>query len=308
MATAESVVTTSLTVGTFTPSFLIELARRDGRFAAAGLDVTEAAVSSSPQQFRSLAAGEYDVIFTNPDNVVAYQFLSDNPLGQTMPLRVMAGIDRGLGLGLFRGPEVAEPVHAGRLGVDVAGSGFAFVAYEILARHGVALSDVSIETLGATPKRVDALVRGECDYTILNAGNDLRAVAQGCVPVAAVTEVGPYLGTVLAALDTTQPRVLEAQDRLRDVLRETIEEVRTRRRDDEVVSIVAPLLHLSDADARRHLDCIHDPSTGIVAGALVDRASMETIVALRRRHRPSDQLDAVGDGWTSLVDPEVLVG
>ena len=300
-------MTTTLRIGTFTPSFLLELSRRDGRFADAGLEVIEESVTSSPQQFRSLRDGDYDVIFTNPDNIVAYQFLGDNPLGETMGLRIIAGIDRGLGLGLFRGPQVADPVHAGRLGVDVAGSGFAFVAYEMLARHGVAMRDVTIETLGATPRRVDALVSGECDYTILNAGNDLRAAAQGCVAVARVSDIGPYLGTVLAALRTSEPGALDAQRRLRDVLRTTIDDVLSGRRDEEVVQIVQPLVHLSESAAREHLACIHDWTTGLVAGAVVDRASLATVVELRRRHRPSHQLDEVMTSLTSFVDAEVLV-
>ena len=300
-------MTTTLRIGTFTPSFLLELARRDGGFAAAGLEVIEESVTSSPQQFRSLRDGDYDVIFTNPDNIVAYEFLSDNPLGETMALRIIAGIDRGLGLGLYRGPVVADPVHAGRLGVDVAGSGFAFVAYEMLARHGVAMEDVTIETLGATPRRVDALVSGECDYTILNAGNDLRAAAQGCVAVARVSDVGPYLGTVLAALRTSEPETLDAQRRLRDVLRTTIDDVLSGRRDEEVVEIVQPLVHLSETAAREHLACVHDATTGLVAGAVVDRASLATVIELRRRHRPSHQLDEVMASLTSFVDAEVLV-
>lgn len=300
-------MTTSLTIGTFTPSFLIEIARRDGRFSQAGLEINEEPVTSSPQQFRSLADGAYDVIFTNPDNIVAYEFLSDNPLHERLSLRVLAGIDRGLGLGLFRGPLVHDPVHTGRLGVDVATSGFAFVAYEILARRGVSMEEMTIETLGATPRRVDALVQGGCDYTILNAGNDLRAAAQGCVQVAPVTEVGPYLGTVLAALRRGDREARDAQDRFRDVLSETVASVLTGARDAEVIAAVQPLLGLTDEDARRHLSTIHDRSTGLVPDVVVDRASMSTIVSLRQRHRPSAELDTVLDSLEGLIDPGVLV-
>jgi len=295
-----------LTVGTFTPSFLIELARRDGRFAEADLNVVEEPVTSSPQQFRSLADEEYDLVFTNPDNVVAYQFLDDNPLGERLSLRIIAGIDRGLGLGLYRGAHVAEPVHAGRLGVDVANSGFAFVAYEILARHGVSLADVTIETLGATPRRVSALVAGDCDYTILNAGNDLRAAVQGCVLVNAVTDIGPYLGTVLCAMRSTDPERLDAQNRFRDVLDATITSVLSGFRDADVLAVVQPLLHLDDDGARQHLWNIKDLSTGLVPGVGVDRASMSTIVALRKRHRPSPELDRVLESLATFIDPDVL--
>ena len=296
-----------LTVGTFTPSFLIELARRDGRFAEAGLNVVEEPVSSSPQQFRSLAAGEYDLVYTNPDNVIAYQFLSDNPLGERLALRIFAGVDRGLGLGLYRGAHVAEPVHAGTLGVDVATSGFAFVAYEILARYGVSPDQMTIENLGATPRRVDALVAGTCDYTILNAGNDLRAAAQGCVLVAPVTDIGPYMGTVLCAMASDDAEKVAVQNAFRDVLDDTIMSVLSGFRDTDVLAVLQPLLHLDDDGARRHLWNIKDLSTGLVPGVGVDRASMTTIVALRKRHRPTPELDPVLDALATFIDPDVLV-
>ena len=299
-------MSTDLTIGTFTPSFLISLARSDGRFAEAGLNVIEEPVTSSPQQFRSLADAQYDVVFTNPDNVIAYQFLRDNPLGQALDLRIFAGIDRGLGLGLFRGPHVDPELRTGRLGVDVATSGFAFVAYEILARHGFVLEEMSVENLGATPRRADALIKGACDYTVLNAGNDERATASGCVRVDAVTSLGPYLGTVLCAMRTRDPDKVAVQNRLRDVLADTITSVLSGFRDADVLSAVQPLLGLDEESARRHLWCIKDPSTGVIPGVGVDTASITTLVALRQRHRPSAQLDAVLGSLDRFIDADVL--
>jgi ABC-type nitrate/sulfonate/bicarbonate transport system substrate-binding protein len=300
-------VRSALTVGTFTPSFLIEVARRDGRFAEAGLDVSEVAVTSSPQQFRSLAQGDYDLVFTNPDNVIAYQFLTDNPLQERLALRVFAGIDRGLGLGLYRGPQVGPDVFAGRLGVDVATSGFAFVAYEILTRRGVEVSDIAIETLGATPRRVRALVEGECDYTILNAGNELRALALGCSLVAQVQEVGPYLGTVLAAMCTEDTERIATQNRFRDVMADTVASVASGSRDDDVAEVVGVLLGLDEAAARQHVRCITNPSTGVVPGVKVDRASIATVVSLRARHRATRELDRVLTSLDTFIDDDVLV-
>ena len=299
-------MTTDLTVGTFTPSFLIEIARHDGRFAAAGLNVVERLVSSSPQQFQSLADGDYDVVFTNPDNVIAYQFLSDNPLGRSLDLRVFAGIDRGLGLGLFRGAHVGPEQRAGRLGVDVATSGFAFVAYEILSRHGFDLAKMSVESLGATPRRADALIEGTCDFTVLNAGNDERAAARGCVRVDSVVSIGPYLGSVLTALRTADLERVSAQNRFREVLADTITSVLSGFRDDDVLAALQPLLGLDDRGARQHLRCIKDPTTGLVPGGTVDAAAISTLVALRQRHRPSEELGAVLASLESVVDADVL--
>lgn len=296
-----------ITIGTFTPSFLIELARRDGRFADAGLNVTEAAVTSSPQQFRSLAAGEYDLIFTNPDNVIAYQFVRDNPLNERLPLRVLGGIDRGLGLGLYRGPLVDAAIHPGRLGVDVPTSGFAFVAYEILAQRGVAQGDLTMQSLGATPRRAEALIQGSCDYTILNAGNDLRAATYGCALVAPVTDIGPYLGTVLAAMRVDDRQRVAEQNRFRDVMDDTITSALSGFRDGDVVAVVQALLGLDDDSTRQHLWCIKDLATGLVPGLSVDTASMATVVALRQRHRRSDELNSVLESLDSFIDADVLV-
>jgi ABC-type nitrate/sulfonate/bicarbonate transport system substrate-binding protein len=90
-----------LRIGTFTPSLLIDLARSTGRLDRAGLEVVEAPVPSSPAQFRSLESGEFDVVMTSPDNVLAYRFLSANPLGHNLPVEILAGLDRGLGLSLW---------------------------------------------------------------------------------------------------------------------------------------------------------------------------------------------------------------
>src|SRR3954447_18131599 len=93
-----------LRIGTCTPSLLIDVARSTGRLDRAGLDVVETPVASSPAQFRSLEAGDFDVVMTSPDNVLAYRFLTANPLGRNLPVEILAGVDRGLGLSLCLPP------------------------------------------------------------------------------------------------------------------------------------------------------------------------------------------------------------
>ena len=129
-----------LHVGTFTRSVVLEVARNDGSLAEAGLEVRESSVASSPAQFASLESREYDLAFTSPDNVLAYRFIADNPLGRHLRVQMLAALDRGLGLSLWLSPIVSslDGVRGSTLGVDVATSGFAFVGYELLARAGVA--------------------------------------------------------------------------------------------------------------------------------------------------------------------------
>src|SRR5690606_6773111 len=114
-----------LRLGVFSPSVLLDLA--SDRLAAAGLELDAVPVPSSPAQFESLDAGDLDAVFTNPDNVLAYRRVPDNPLGRLLDVEIVAAVDRGLGLALALRPGLDAPTAGMRFGVDVATSGFAFV-------------------------------------------------------------------------------------------------------------------------------------------------------------------------------------
>lgn len=301
---------TQIRVGTFTRSLLIDLARSTGRLAAAGLDVEETSVVSSPAQFRSLADGEYDLVLTSPDNVIAYRFLSANPLGENLPVEILAGIDRALGLSLCVAPSVGDTaaVRGQVVGVDVPQSGFAFVAFALLERAGLAPGDYVVESLGSTPRRAEALVAGDCLATVLNAGNELRAQAQGCRVVSPVADLGPYLGTVVAALKTTDPAVADVRLRFVDVLLALSREILAGQWADEVVESAMRLLDLSTDEARAHRACLLDPVTGLIPDGIVDVAAVETLIGLRRQYRPTPELDLITASWPDMVIERALEG
>jgi hypothetical protein len=209
----------TIRLGTFSPSVLLEVARATGALAAAGLTVDEFPAVSSAQQFTDLFEGRLDAAFTNPDNVLAYRCVPDNPLGRTGDVRILGAVDRGLGLALFTGPDIDL---VGTFGVDVPGSGFAFIGYELLARAGLTRDmDYQVKALGATPRRARALIDGTIDSTVLNAGSDLLAENHGASKLAAVTEIGPYVGTVLAATGDSVARNSDALSSLLNVIATT---------------------------------------------------------------------------------------
>ncbi len=190
----------SVTVGSFTPSVVLDLARTTGRLEALDLAVTEVPVASSPAQFRDLVDGRLDLALTSPDNVLAYRFSPGNPLGELFDVRIVSAVDRGMGLGLYARPGLtAEDLRGARVGVDVPTSGFALALYALADSLGVGRADYELVTLGSTPRRLEALLAGDCDATMLNAGNELVAERAGCPRLASVADVvGPYLGTVVA--------------------------------------------------------------------------------------------------------------
>ncbi|WP_275571528.1 hypothetical protein [Mycolicibacterium vanbaalenii] len=295
-----------LTLGVFSPSVLLDVARSSGRLSDSGLTVREVPVPSSPAQFDSLRTGGYDAVFTSPDNALAYRFLPGNPLGQLLDVEIVAGVDRGLGLCLCARPGVADArvLSGGMLGVDVPTSGFAFVAYGLLDRLGLSRDDFTIVSLGSTPKRANALRDGGCDVTVLNAGNELTARARGCVQLADVTLLGPYLGTVAARMRDAPGS--GAVDRLVGVLGDTARAIRAG--DASAAEAAARLLGLSPESADEHVAVLCDPARGLIEDGTVDVTALTTLVELRRRFLPAPELDHITGRLDELVRPTALHG
>ena len=299
-------MTTRLVVGAFSPSVLLSVARSTGRLAEHALEVEEVPVASSPGQFRSLADGELDVALTSPDNVLAYRFSPGNPLGRLLDARIVGGIDRGLGLALYGGPGIttAGQLRGARVGVDVPTSGFALAMYALTESLGIGRDDYELVTLGATPRRRAALLAGDCDATMLNAGNELVAEQHGCTALARVRDVcSPYLGTVLAVAIEAQVAGAQA---LAAALVATIDDVLAGRVDDVAGREAGSRLGLPPELARRYVDRLRDPADGLVAGGAVEPGALRTVAGLRRRYLPedvdgTDVLDRPLDGTSGLV-------
>jgi aerobic-type carbon monoxide dehydrogenase small subunit (CoxS/CutS family) len=295
-------MTTLLRLGTFSPSVLLEVARVTGALGAAGIAVEEVPATSSPAQFAELLAGDLDAALTSPDNVLAYRFAAGNPLGRTSDVRVLAAVDRGLGLSLFAAPGRSPAgLRGGTLAVDVPGSGFAFVAVELLARHALrAGADCPVEALGATPRRADALLAGRCALTVLNAGSDLRAETAGASRLARATALGPYLGTVLAAHGPAVEPAGSALPALTGILTGTAARLAAGELHDVAKAAAMRRLRLDDSSAARYVATLTDPDEGLVPDGRVDRASLGTLVELRNRHGSGPPLDVdtvLADGF-----------
>ena len=294
-------------VGTFTPSVLLAVARQTGALRAAGLDVREVPVASSPAQFRSLLTGELDIALTSPDNVVAYRFDPTNPLGAVADVRILATVDRGMGLGLYARPGLSADEASAEwvFGVDVPTSGFALALFALAERAGIPRESVHLVALGSTPNRLRALLAGECDATMLNAGNELLAEAEGCALLGRVTDVcAPYVGTVVCVAGEAH---LEAGRALASALHQATEDVLAGRVDDVAADIADQVLGLGSELAGRYVDRLKDPDQGLVDRAGTDLQGLGSVVELRRRYLPReiegrDVLDGALDPSSGLVD------
>lgn len=292
-------------LGSFTPSVVLEVARRTGALAAAGLEVFERPVPSSPAQFRSLIDDELHVGLTNPDNVLAYRFDPQNPLGELVDARILAGVDRGLGLGVWARPGATlDDLRGAVVGVDVPGSGFALALFTLLERRGLGRDDYEVVKLGSTPQRLQALLDGGCAATMLGAGNELAAEAAGCTLLASVRdELSPYLATVVCVV---RDEHLEVGHDLGDVLTATAAGIVGGGLVDTAVEAAAARLGLDDDLAQRYVARLADPLDGLVVDGSVDPAALRTVLDLRRHWLPRvvDGRDVLAD---ALADPGLVV-
>jgi ABC-type nitrate/sulfonate/bicarbonate transport system substrate-binding protein len=299
-------MTTRLVVGAFSPSVLLSISRRTGRLDEQGLEVEEVPVASSPAQFRSLADGELDAAFTSPDNVLAYRFSPGNPLGRLLDARMVSGVDRGMGLALYGRPglESSAQLRGVRLGVDVPVSGFALAMYALTEHLGVPRGTYELLALGSTPRRLTALLAGECDATMLNAGNELIAEENGCVRLASVADVcPPYLGTVIGVVGDAH---LDEARALATAIAATVDDVLAGRLDGVAAEEAATRLDLTPELARRYVARLRSPEEGLVPGGEVDPAALQTLAGLRRRYLPevvdgADVLDRPLDETSGLL-------
>lgn len=304
---------TRVQVGFFSRSVVMRLARDRGFFDDAGLDVHEEPVPSSPAQFRTLLAGGFDLVLTSPDNIAAYRLSDENPLGVQADVRMLLGIDRGMGLSIMstRNIERLEDLRGRTVAVDVPESGFALAMFRVLDQHGLRRDrDFSVVSLGSTPGRATALIAGECDATLLNAGHDIRAELAGCRRLVRITEeLHPYIGTVLAStgpwlagnLDTAK-RFAEAWRRATDVVVDPAEE-------QTVQALLAEELNLDATGAAMAYRSLLSEREGLIRDLRVDIDGMRTLLETRARYgglKADIDVSASGIEQSGLIDNSLV--
>lgn len=157
-----------------------------GFFAREGLDVEYTRAPGSVRQIRGLLAGEFDVAHTAVDNVFAY--VDDEAVDLAIVLVTELGTELRL---VARDASDVRALAGTRLGVDAARTGHAFIAYKILALHGVPPGAYAVVPVGGTAERLVALRAGEVDVALLSPPHDEDALASGCRVVAEAARYFP---------------------------------------------------------------------------------------------------------------------
>ena len=290
----------ALNVVVFPGGFNLPLwaAERQGLFESNGIRVVTTPTPSSTFQIQGLAEGRFDIAMTAIDNVVAYQEaqgevgIPDNP-----DLFAFMGADNGfLSLVGGRGVKSVGELKGRKLSVDAMTTGYAFVLRELLAKHGIAESEVIFERAGGALGRFEALLQGAHAGTMLVTPFDLLAINKGHVQLArAEDELGAYQGVVAA---TRRSWARDNEAAVVAYVRSWAAGVRflyePANREVAEALLVANVRAMTPQLARQSLQVLLDEPNGFFKNPAVDMKGLATVLALRSKY---------GEPRKALSDP-----
>jgi ABC-type nitrate/sulfonate/bicarbonate transport system substrate-binding protein len=272
-------MTTHLSVMVFpgTQTLPLFAAQARGFFARRGLAVELRPAPNSEEQRRGLAESRYQIVHGAADQAVA--------LAETnVDAVVVAGGDNGFNH-LFVQPGIASiaDLRGRTLVADVANTGWSFVLYDILRRHGLGRSDYIVKEVGAPFRRFETMRQNRAmAAAILNPPFAIHARRAGLKDMGAVVEtIGPYQGTVpyvLRAWAQAHAGILTAY------LAACIEGLRWAldpRHAGEAISLYRERLNVAPDMAAEIYAIASDPVTGLAKEAALDLAGFDTMLRLR---------------------------
>jgi len=150
-----------------------------------GVEVLPTRTPSSAEQLRALLAGEQDMVVTAIDNLFEWTRAGAD-------VRLVAQVEQTTPLGIYAGVDVESLADlAGcRFAVDAPDNGFALIAKHLLRDAGV---EVDYVVVGGVRERLDALLGGQVDATLLGPPFDKLAEKAGMRRVVDVNALLPEL-------------------------------------------------------------------------------------------------------------------
>jgi ABC-type nitrate/sulfonate/bicarbonate transport system substrate-binding protein len=270
---------TPLTVMVFpgTQTLPLFAAQAQGFFQRRGVSVDLKPAPNSEEQRQGLAASRYQIVHGAADQCVALVAAGVDAI-------IVAGGDNGFNH-LFVQPDIArlEDLRGRTLVADIANTGWSFVLYDILKRHGLNRGDYAIHEAGA-PFRRFAAMRDDKTMAaaILNPPYAIHARRAGLKDMGAVVvTIGPYLGTVpyvLRAWAATNTETLTAY------LAAMIEGLRWSldpRNSRAVAAFYIERLNVPADIAAEMTAIATSPASGLAPDATLDRVGLATMLRLR---------------------------
>ena len=269
-----------------------------GFFAENGLELKITPTPGSIFQIQNLMSGKFDIAFSNYDNVVAYmEGQGEAPLPQPPDLFAFMGAQYGA-VRLVANPEITTiaQLKGKSLAVDAATTGYAFVLMKMLQQAGLNEGDYTLDKVGGTGQRAQALMQDKTAATILTTPLEILPESKGYKRLANATEtVGPYTAVSgVARRSWAKDHRGELVGFIKAYVRALDWLVDPTHRADAVAIYRKNIPAASDASAAKALEMLAHGTEGFARRAKLDRAGMETVLKLRSEF---------GEPKKALTDP-----
>ncbi|MPZ86927.1 MAG: hypothetical protein GEU81_02425 [Nitriliruptorales bacterium] len=285
-------MTRTLRLTTFSEPSALLAAQHRGYLEEVGLALDVELAQGSRAQMEGLLAGRWDLAHTNADNVMKFRALGHPDLF------IFLVIDRGMAQKLIGQPHIRdwEDLRGGPVGVDAPDSGYAFVLYELLRRHGLRRDDYEVVPIGATVYRLHALQRGEINAGLLSHHHEATALDDGFHILADTRDYfGTHAGVTAAATYPWAERNEEALLGYTRALFAAAKWTQDPANHEEVVKVVAEGRGVDEDQARRVLDIEKGSRTGTISSVEDVERSLVATATLRAEFtdaQPTGYFDA----------------
>jgi ABC-type nitrate/sulfonate/bicarbonate transport system substrate-binding protein len=268
-----------------------------GFFAEHGILVEVQGTPNSVTQMTDFSQGRFDIAMTAIDNIVAYvEGQGEAPIGPQPDFVAVMGSDSSF-LSLVASPSIAriEDLRGKTVSVDAATTGYAFVLYEILRRHGLDKDkgDYEIARAGGMVQRWNALREGQHAATLLSAPYNIIARNAGFTEFVKATDIiGPYQGNV-AAVRRTWARENSAKVKAYiGAYRKSIAWLYQPNNRNEAIDVLRHHLpQMTQEMAEASYSELLDPARGFFRTCEIVRAGFDCVLELRGRYgRPAKRL------------------
>jgi ABC-type nitrate/sulfonate/bicarbonate transport system substrate-binding protein len=262
-------------------------AQRQGFFEAQGVTVQLSYTPSSVYLITRLLDGMFDIGLAGIDNVVAYQEgqgeakIADNP-----DLFAFIGNDSGFA-SVVSAPTVRNfaDLKGKTVSVDAMTTGYAFVVRELLARNGLAETDVKYVRAGGTSNRYRELLDGKHDATLLRTPFELLAKNRGFNQLAVAESLGAYEGTVGTARRSWARANEAALIGFMRGYRAGVDWIYDRANREIVETLlVANIRDMTPALAKQSYDLLLADKGGVTRDVALDIAGIRTVLDLRSKY------------------------
>jgi ABC-type nitrate/sulfonate/bicarbonate transport system substrate-binding protein len=276
----------------------VYVGQNKGFFAEAGIEVEVQGTPNSVTQMTDFSQGKFDIAMTAVDNIVAYvEGQGEAPIGPQGDFMAVMGSDSGF-LSLVASPSISkiEDLAGKTVSVDAMTTGYAFVLYEILRRHGLDKDrgDYEIVRAGGMVQRWNALREGQHAATLLSAPYNIIAQNAGFTEFVKATEIiGPYQGNVAAVRRTwAQQNRASIEAYIRAYRRSIAWLYEPDHRTEAIAILTSHLPQKSEMLAEASYGELLHPARGFFRGCEIVRAGLDCVLELRSRYGlPPKQLN-----------------